>query len=118
MTSRDSHEVRHRVAVRQALSGWPRWKKEAISPGHGEFDFLILRHDAHLMGLAADGVCRNKTMCVPIISLKSHLSLSGCILQFTRPALPDAHSSAPCAFKLHLFGSFYPSTKALIDFVI
>jgi hypothetical protein len=29
ITSRDSHEVRHLVAVRQARSGCPRWKNEA-----------------------------------------------------------------------------------------
>ena len=32
MTSRDSHEVRHWLAARQARSGWPRWKNEASRP--------------------------------------------------------------------------------------
>jgi hypothetical protein len=32
ITSRDSQEVRHLAAERQARSGWPRWKKEAIRP--------------------------------------------------------------------------------------
>ena len=32
ITSRDNHEVRHWVAERQARSGRPRWKKDAIRP--------------------------------------------------------------------------------------
>ena len=32
ITSRDSQEVRHWVADRQARSGRPRWKNEAIRP--------------------------------------------------------------------------------------
>ena len=32
MTSRDSHELRHIAALRQARSGWPRWKNEATRP--------------------------------------------------------------------------------------
>ena len=32
MTSRDSHDVRHIDAVRQARSGRPRWKNEASRP--------------------------------------------------------------------------------------
>ena len=32
MTSRESQEVRHIIAARQARSGLPRWKNEAMSP--------------------------------------------------------------------------------------
>jgi hypothetical protein len=32
MTSRESHEVRHIIAARQARSGCPKWKKDATKP--------------------------------------------------------------------------------------
>ena len=32
ITSRESHDVRHMAAARQARSGRPRWKKDAPSP--------------------------------------------------------------------------------------
>src|SRR5436190_2650110 len=32
ITSRESHDVRHMAAERQARSGRPRWKKEATRP--------------------------------------------------------------------------------------
>ena len=42
ITSRDSHEVRHLVAERQARSGRPRWKNEATKPSTSKTSVMPL----------------------------------------------------------------------------
>ena len=42
MTSRDSHEVRHCAAERQARSGRERWKNEATSPATSSASAITL----------------------------------------------------------------------------